>query len=58
VTAPAPPSGAAAVALGTSDDHALVVHGSVFADWQLAAGARTWREIGFAKIPIQSGSSS
>ncbi|HEX4107535.1 MAG TPA: hypothetical protein VHX88_05340 [Solirubrobacteraceae bacterium] len=55
---PAPPSGAAAVALGTSDDHALVVHGSVLADWQLDAGARAWREIGSAKIPIQYGSSS
>jgi hypothetical protein len=55
---PPPPSGAAAVALGTSDDHALVVHGSVLADWQLDAGARAWREIGFAKIPIQYGSSS
>jgi hypothetical protein len=58
VALPAPPSGTAAVALGTSDDHALVVHGAVFADWQLDAGAHTWREIALAKIPIQYGSSS
>jgi hypothetical protein len=58
LTLPTPPTGTAAVTIGSNEDHALVVHHAVLGEWTLAAGARQWRKIGSRRIPIQYGSSS
>ena len=56
---PAPPSGTAAVAVGSHGEiDALGVASTVFTDWRLDASTGTWSKIGAVTVPIEFGSSS